>query len=387
MSFVELSLCRWPYGVDGSFFGSVLAMNDPAQTAVVTGGLTQPWATLIAGTAVLVSAIIGALVAWYSRVQSEKHFERKHQLEVNQGLRSRYTAGAEQLGHESPAIRLAGVYAVSSLADDWYAQKNGDERQVCIDLLRAYLRTPQSVLNHSDPLTAGEREVRRTIVNVIAQRRAIAADDPRSWVGSECSLGSADLAGVSLSRLNLVGMDFSQSNLRSAVLDGCDLSNACLDDSDLSNTSLRGTRADGAHFRDSNLTEADCTNSDMNGAMFIATNMTGIRLTAAALVGATILACDLKRAQLDRTHLTDAEITESDLEETRMEGAFLGGASISHCVANRLDLRGARLAGAKFEDVNLVDAEMEGANYDRTTAWPENFMPLLSAPLSTRCGH
>ena len=57
----------------------------------------------------------------------------------------RYQDAASQLGHEKAAVRLAGVYAMAGLADDWRAQ-----RQQCVDVLCAYLRmSPASNLSAS----------------------------------------------------------------------------------------------------------------------------------------------------------------------------------------------------------------------------------------------
>lgn len=59
------------------------------------------------------------------------------------GLRDRYTTAAEQLGHESSAIRLAGVYAMAALADDWSARNNKAQTQTCIEVLCSMLRSPR----------------------------------------------------------------------------------------------------------------------------------------------------------------------------------------------------------------------------------------------------
>jgi hypothetical protein len=46
-------------------------------------------------------------------------------------LNERFATAAEQLGSDKPpAVRLAGVYAMAGLADDW-----ADNRQTCIDVL------------------------------------------------------------------------------------------------------------------------------------------------------------------------------------------------------------------------------------------------------------
>jgi hypothetical protein len=53
-------------------------------------------------------------------------------------LNERFATAAGQLGDDKPAaVRLAGVYAMAGLADDW--PKN---RQTCVDVLCAYLRMP-----------------------------------------------------------------------------------------------------------------------------------------------------------------------------------------------------------------------------------------------------
>ncbi len=74
----------------------------------------------------------------------------------------RYTTAADQLGHEKAAVRLAGVYAMARLADDWIEQ-----RQVCIDVLCAYLRMPYEPDPVSEKHREGEREVRFAIIRII----------------------------------------------------------------------------------------------------------------------------------------------------------------------------------------------------------------------------
>lgn len=63
----------------------------------------------------------------------------------------RFATATGRLGHDEPAVRLAGGHAMACLADDWE-----DGRQTCIDALCAYLRTP-----------ARDQEVRDTVVDLI----------------------------------------------------------------------------------------------------------------------------------------------------------------------------------------------------------------------------
>ena len=76
---------------------------------------------------------------------------RRHRIEESQSHRDdqrlfteRFGSAAEQLGHDQPALRLAGVHAMARLADDW-----DEQRQTCIDVLCAYLRLPLSFVESS----------------------------------------------------------------------------------------------------------------------------------------------------------------------------------------------------------------------------------------------
>lgn len=93
-------------------------------------------------------------------------------------LRDRYTTISGQLGHDAAPVRLAGVYAMAALADDWLKRRtsafpvvskreNGNhEAQVCIDVLCAYVRTPRHEATEEGHLA--DTRVRETITRVIA---------------------------------------------------------------------------------------------------------------------------------------------------------------------------------------------------------------------------
>lgn len=100
-----------------------------------------------------------------------------------QTLNERFATSAGQLGSDKPPeVRLAGVYAMAGLADDW--EKN---RQTCVDVLCGYLRMPYE----PDPgakapaekrlaFEAG-REVRHTVIRVITAH--LKDDAAVSWQG------------------------------------------------------------------------------------------------------------------------------------------------------------------------------------------------------------
>jgi len=105
---------------------------------------------------------------------------RKQRGEEEGAFTARYSSAADQLGHDKAAVRLAGVYAMARLADDWQPQQ-----QTCIDVLCAYLRMPY------DPGKAaeGEREVRQSVVRLIRDHLREAATV--SWQGRDLDFTEA----------------------------------------------------------------------------------------------------------------------------------------------------------------------------------------------------
>jgi hypothetical protein len=112
--------------------------------------------------ALTVSAGVGGAVALVVAYRRQRH------LEVDDvGRRSRYTSAAQQLGDSQAAVRLAGVYAMAYLADEWAEQRQ------CVDVLCAYLRLPwtgdpsqlepnTTTTEHSWPEGDGQRTVTKT---------------------------------------------------------------------------------------------------------------------------------------------------------------------------------------------------------------------------------
>lgn len=153
---------------------------------------TPGWLFEVARSAVPLAAALGGALAIALAARRQRSTEDAHELALLQSdrdrvksLRDRFTTAAEQLGHEQPAIRLAGAYALASLADDWHDDDVPRETQVCIDLLCAYLRTPRREPLRTGELTpqqAAETEVRSTITSIIAGHlRRRRSDSPAKW--------------------------------------------------------------------------------------------------------------------------------------------------------------------------------------------------------------
>jgi hypothetical protein len=76
---------------------------------------------------------IGAVIALTIAYRRQRHSETAEYREDLRLFTDRFGKAAEQLGHDHPATRLAGVYAMARTADDAH---DFDSRQLCIDALR-----------------------------------------------------------------------------------------------------------------------------------------------------------------------------------------------------------------------------------------------------------
>jgi hypothetical protein len=94
-------------------------------------------AAIIAGS-VGVLTLIGTLAAQYYGIRRTSR----------DTLNARFATAADKLGSEAPAVRLAGIYAMTGLADDW-----PENRQTCVEVLCGYLRRVRLVWR--DWLTCG----------------------------------------------------------------------------------------------------------------------------------------------------------------------------------------------------------------------------------------
>jgi uncharacterized protein YjbI with pentapeptide repeats len=112
-----------------------------------------------------------------------KQLDRTLAEQRTRTLNERFATAAGQLGSDKPpAVRLAGVYAMAGLADDW-----PENRQTCVDVLCAYLRLPYEP-DPGDEAPGQERlafrasrEVRHTVIRVITAH--LQAGAKLSWQG------------------------------------------------------------------------------------------------------------------------------------------------------------------------------------------------------------
>ncbi|WP_067678595.1 pentapeptide repeat-containing protein [Nocardia miyunensis] len=151
--------------------------------------------------ALSVAAGVGGAVALVVAYRKQRDGERGRFVEL-------FGAAARQLGDADVAVRIAGVYAMAGVADEFSASSR---RQQCVDVLCGYLRLPYEPESGADHLVqrtetveeAGvkrelryqlrqnDREVRRAVVDVIVAH--VRASAEVSW--SQCNF---DFSGAVL---------------------------------------------------------------------------------------------------------------------------------------------------------------------------------------------
>jgi hypothetical protein len=150
--------------------------NRPAQPTTVTNLLE------VIKISLSVVAGIGGVVALVVAYRKQRLAEDGDKREQAKLYIERFDKATDKLGNDSPAVRLAGIHALAALADDWE-----DERQMCIDVLCAYVRIPAEPEpdDEEDPATVaawkGMAEVHATAVREIASR--LRADASVPWHG------------------------------------------------------------------------------------------------------------------------------------------------------------------------------------------------------------
>lgn len=163
--------------------------------------------------ALSVSAGVGAAVALVVAYRKQRDDERGRFAQL-------FGAAAAQLGSADVAVRIAGAYAMAGVADEF---STGGRRQQCIDVLCGYLRLPYDpsdggthLISRKEKVDAAgteverlyqlrqnDREVRRTIVAVIASRLRRQAEI--SWSTYNFNFDDAVLEDVNFRGARFVG--------------------------------------------------------------------------------------------------------------------------------------------------------------------------------------
>ncbi|MFI8976932.1 pentapeptide repeat-containing protein [Nocardia asteroides] len=325
---------------------------DVAAVHGYAAGLSQPSATALAGIGAITAGVLAyvngqlsrELSAAQHRKDTERERERHHEDTLRareSSLRDRYTTIASQIGDQSHTIRLAGVYALIALADDWHRlHPETIERQNCIDLLISYIRRPPVA---GKTLSGTESTVRATIMKAIAKRALLGEmDEPDlSWEHCDTSMSDAHLPGIAIN-WSLTGLNLVQADLQEVQIS--------------SHADLTGTR-----FAYADLTDAELSYCTAVEAVFTGANLELARFDHANLTSAFLHRAKLEQTSFTRANLTDTEISEMTAVNCDFKGAFLHQTKLWYTTFKGTDFDGADLTGADLRTATFVNCSFRGA--------------------------
>lgn len=162
------------------------------------GSLVNQKAFDLVRSATTIAGLLAGVFAIVYSYRKQRIEEAASYRADDESLSKRYQDGVGQLGNESPAVRMAGIYALSRLADE-----DPGQRATIVKVLCAYLRIPY------DPEEAmkGEREVRFTVIETLTNH----LQDPQAEIGwNEFDL---DFAGVTFDGGSFAGAQFTQGKV------------------------------------------------------------------------------------------------------------------------------------------------------------------------------
>ena len=253
--FIGLSIAAILW-VPGYFVSSAIQSNPaaPGAKAQTVDGYVTAVTNARQGVLFIVGGVIAIVTLLISLARHELDRD-KQELDRDANRTTRYTEAVKQLGDDSLAVRLGGIYALERIAQD-----SARDRQTILDVLCSYLR----------------------------DKSLFIADEPGTGVIT-MKIETAAAAATVLGRINSLPHQ-NRLNLRRTQLTGLDLT--------------------GADFTIADLTDARLNGADLTGAFLVGADLNRADLTGAFLVGA-----DLNRADLTGAFLAGANLTDADLNE------------------------------------------------------------------------
>lgn len=180
-----------------------------------------------------IGGVVALVVAFRRQRLGEADHERQDRATARDETRlfsERFARATEQLGSEQAAVRVAGVYALAGLADDWPAG-----RQTCVDVLCAYLRMPFQLRLPLPEYEAGSEQdkqrfadLRAALEDPVAGRMAYPASEEhqvRSTILRAMRDRMNEHADVQWAGLNLdfTGAVFDEASFDGFIFDDCNL--------------------------------------------------------------------------------------------------------------------------------------------------------------------
>ncbi len=207
--------------------------------------ITPGHGTIIGGIFVVTAAAIAYTGTHLTRTSNERlanqrneldttNTQRAHDLTDTQELRRRFVTTTAQFADPSPEVRLAGVYALEALTDDWIDRGKHTDAQTCINYLCGYLtrpytrptedptlrthttRTHHTKYNYTDEIHEHPRDdvnVRQAITRTIANH--LQPEHHHNWSNYNYDLTGAHFQNADFTGSHFKGtIDFTKANFQ-----------------------------------------------------------------------------------------------------------------------------------------------------------------------------
>jgi uncharacterized protein YjbI with pentapeptide repeats len=195
------------------------------------------------------------------------------------------------------------------------------------------------------------------------------------------SLKQSDLSKAQLWNADLDGADLARADLSKAVvsgsLDGVNFEGARLDGAALgfkgTIASLKGANLNNAQLRSLGLRAMlnDYRSEALRVGSLEKVNAVGVNAERAAFIALKIAGADFSDADL-----RNAKFQFSSLRGVLFRGANLEGAAFCEADLSGGNLENANLRKVSFVSTRLDEVRLDGAVFDRWTAWPVGFDPI-----------
>lgn len=257
-----------------------------------------------------------AAFTWVSitQVRDDQAITREGQIT------DRYNAAIENLGSDSPDVRLGGIYALVRIMQD-----SARDQPTITNVLSSYVRAHARKTNSSTvkPTTSPSTDVAAALRAVCL--RDTADDTPFDPLPDlhGADLSGADLDGVDrgavyaqLTRAKLSSTAWRGARLMFAAFDFADMEHADLSRAYLFTADFTGTNLRDAHLEHADLAFASFSMADMRSAHLRGANMTNARLQSDSAFG---VAADLRGADLRGADLTDSDVSVQQILSARID--------------------------------------------------------------------
>lgn len=234
-------------------------------------------------------AVLGLTFTWFR----DRNAREKLELDRDANFTTRYTEAVAQLGSDSIAIRLGGVYALERIAED-----SRRDFGVILNVLAAFARLDGKTRNQLQ--SQRPEDVTATLLVVLRMLRRRNSE-------------RVDLSGVDLSRLDLDDIDFRDVVLVAARFADAHLSNVNFSGVDLTSARFAGSTLADVNFSGATLVDADFVNAKAPHGNFR---------------GAHAITASFNRISASFADFTDADLRGANLEDGEFTGALFVGANL-----------------------------------------------------------